>query len=403
MLLSEVQRNLAALRKGIRTGAHRALEAYAEPLDPATLERLAGRFLACSPEQRRLLLDHQPQAGHPQVLQGLLDRAAALRARDPAEYLAAARTAQDLVQALRPTGPLRALAADLRASAWAEVANAHRVGGDLRAASRAWRRAEANLERGSGDALLAASLIDLKASLRRAQRRFGDAAELLNQAAKLFEAAGESHHAGRSWFKLATVYYNACDLRRAYACMARACDLIDPHRDPSLTAQVVYNLSLYLAELGAPITALECLLYCAPLFQNASPIFRLRASWFKGRLFASRSWWDEASVCFDRVRRAFMELRMSYDAALASLDLAVAYGHQGRWDEVRRLAEEMYPVFTAQDIHREAVAALLLFVEAARRGELTVDAVAKLAARLRHPWRPSRRMAAPGGDLPDFP
>lgn len=50
---------------------------------------------------------------------------------------------------------------------------------------------------------------------------------------------------------------------------------------------------------------------------------------------------------------------------------------------MRRLAEEMIPLFQAQDVHREAMAALALFQEAARQDRLTVEKTLEVAAYLR--------------------
>jgi hypothetical protein len=66
------------------------------------------------------------------------------------------------------------------------------------------------------------------------------------------------------------------------------------------------------------------------------------------------------------VREAFIELGLDYDAALASLDLAGILIQQARTADVRRLAEEMLVVFASRDIHREAMAALLFFCQAAQ-------------------------------------
>jgi len=51
--------------------------------------------------------------------------------------------------------------------------------------------------------------------------------------------------------------------------------------------------------------------------------------------------------------------------------------------DVQRLAEEMLPIFQAQDVNREALAALRLFQEAARRQEFTIEKARELAAWLR--------------------
>jgi len=56
---------------------------------------------------------------------------------------------------------------------------------------------------------------------------------------------------------------------------------------------------------------------------------------------------------------------MGYDAALVSLHLALLYTKEGRAAAVAELAREMIPIFEAQDIHREALAALTVFRQAA--------------------------------------
>jgi hypothetical protein len=63
--------------------------------------------------------------------------------------------------------------------------------------------------------------------------------------------------------------------------------------------------------------------------------------------------------------------------------LAPLYLREGRAAEVKRLAEEMLPIFTAADVHREALAALILFAEAAKRDEVTVALTEKIARYLR--------------------
>ena len=78
-----------------------------------------------------------------------------------------------------------------------------------------------------------------------------------------------------------------------------------------------------------------------------------------------------------------MRQGIGYDAAMVSLDLALLYVQEGRTGEVRRVAEEMVPVFAAQDVHREAMAALRLFQEAARREEVTAGLVREVVGFLK--------------------
>jgi len=74
---------------------------------------------------------------------------------------------------------------------------------------------------------------------------------------------------------------------------------------------------------------------------------------------------------------------IGYDAALASLDLAKLYLQLGRTAEVKHLARQMVTVFQEQGVHREALAAVRLFQEAAERERASVELVRRLADYLR--------------------
>ncbi len=102
----------------------------------------------------------------------------------------------------------------LRSLAWARLGNARRVRGDLPAGERCFEMSDSWWEagtEGSEDALgYEPVLLDLKASLRVAQRRFPEAFDLLDQAVALFlEGQPEhrdSHLAGRSLIKKAAAF-----------------------------------------------------------------------------------------------------------------------------------------------------------------------------------------------------
>jgi hypothetical protein len=71
---------------------------------------------------------------------------------------------------------------------------------------------------------------------------------------------------------------------------------------------------------------------------------------------------------------------MSFDVALALLEEAVLLLEERRAAEVKVLARELEKVFESKGVHREALAALRLFQEAAEREEAT----AELARRVLH-------------------
>ena len=110
---------------------------------------------------------------------------------------------------------------------------------------------------------------------------------------------------------------------------------------------------------------------------------QLRLLWLRGDIAAGQGDLAAAEQAYLATRDGFVTLSNGYDAATVSLDLAILYLRQDRTADVQRLAEEMLPVFQAQDVHREALAALALFQEAARQDRLTLDQARQVAAFLR--------------------
>ena len=94
-----------------------------------------------------------------------------------------------------------------------------------------------------------------------------------------------------------------------------------------------------------------------------------------------------AETAFREVQQEFFDRHMGYDAALVSLDLAVLYANEGRTQELKQLAAELMPVFESRDVHREAIAALLMFQHAAEEERLTAQLAQQLAASLRRERR----------------
>jgi hypothetical protein len=73
---------------------------------------------------------------------------------------------------------------------------------------------------------------------------------------------------------------------------------------------------------------------------------------------------------------------IAYDTALVSLELAKLFAAEGRSAEVRALARHMVPIFQSQQIHREALAALAFFRQAAERDAVTVELAEEVRAYL---------------------
>jgi tetratricopeptide (TPR) repeat protein len=116
----------------------------------------------------------------------------------------------------------------------------------------------------------------------------------------------------------------------------------------------------------------------------------VRLLWLEGKCAAGLGQRDKALTSLEQVRRAFEDRKLPFDFALASLDLALLYREEGRSAEIKALAGEMLRIFEAQQVHREALGAVILFQEAAEKEQVTAALALRLGAYLR------RAQSAPG-------
>jgi len=106
----------------------------------------------------------------------------------------------------------------------------------------------------------------------------------------------------------------------------------------------------------------------------------LRVEYLSGIVAAGTGQAEEAEETFERVRRGFAthEPPLAHYYAVVSLDLALLLLEQGRTSEVRSLAEQMAWIFCSQGVEREALAALRIFCDAAKREAATVELTRKI-------------------------
>lgn len=273
---------------------------------------------------------------------------------------------------------------DLRARAWAYVANSRRVKADLRGAEEAFALAFASLRRGTQDPMDRAVLLDLRASLLRAQRRFPQALRCLRRAIGIFRELGERHRAGRSLLSMSTVHHFAGQPERAIPLLSQALDLIDPSREPRLLLVAWHNLIDDLAEAGRFMEAQKLIVKARPFYQQFhQPWSRNPRKWVEGKIARGLGQRDQAESLFVAARNGFLNEGAAYDVALVSLDLASLYAEQGRMAELKRVAEEMVPIFSSRQIHREALAALSFWRQAVEAEKACVDLVAGVSSFLK--------------------
>ncbi len=355
------------------------------PEDRTLAEDTCRRLVQLPEESRSAWLRANPKAANLLTCRLLVEQTATLRESDPRLMLATAQAAVHTAEALSNQDWPMALTADARAEAWSSLANAYRVNNEFRQAEEAWRNAQLHLVFGTGDPMVKARFLTLKAALRIEQRRSRLAIEMLEEARQLYLSVADTHEEGRTLLWLAKAYHQADRIEDAIAAAFLGAQRINSDSDKLAKLVAFHSLASYLDDAGRADLALGLLERCSPLYdETGGPLLKLRKRWLESRLQSSLGRTAEAEEGLESVRERFTELGLPFDAALAGLELAVLYARQGKMAQVERLSNEMYPVFVSREIPREATAVLLLFAEAARSRTATAASVASLVDRLKN-------------------
>lgn len=369
---------LAFWRLGRKTAARMAIgsravspEGYPKPHDLAPARWRAGELFE--------RLERQAEAARPAIIRvgknyqswALCERVCLASEREASrkvERAAAWAGLAEEIAALVP-GP-EEWRNRVRGYAAAHSANVLRVSGELKAADVTFEEAKRLWQSGSDPAgvLDPGRLLDLEASLRRGQRRLDEALSLLDQAA----AVGRCPE--RALIKMGFTLEVMGQYGRALDTLLRAIPLLDRKSDPRLENLLHFNLAVNFCHVGRFRDAAELV---PPMRELAAElgdeIDLVRMTWLEGRIAAGlgRPW--DARRLLGEARREFGQRRMSYDIALTLLEEAALLLDEDRTAEVKTLARELTVVFEAKGVHREALAALRLFQEAAEREEATAD------------------------------
>jgi tetratricopeptide (TPR) repeat protein len=290
----------------------------------------------------------------------------------------------ETAQAVLSRTPAAEGVSDLYARATIYMGNALRAQGNLKAAD--WHFTFARhiiVHNGVTDPLTIAEVDWFEGTLRKDQRRFDEAEELLVRAVTFYRLAGEERRAAYPLVTLGLLQADRQDHRHARDAFLLALRLIDTAKDARLYCYAHHNLIRTLCFLGHYTAAAESLASGRDLYLQHPDLYtRSRLVWLEGMIAAGLGHFDEAEAAFLSLRQHFLEEGNGYDAGMVSLDLALLYLKTQRMGELRQLAEELLPIFEAEDLHAESRAALMLFQEAVREERVTVTFVEELAAYL---------------------
>ncbi|HYU31560.1 MAG TPA: hypothetical protein VEW48_05315 [Thermoanaerobaculia bacterium] len=358
----------------------------------AAAPELVAGLVATAEAERLALIRARPQLRTPAVCDLLLEQSFAEGFPDPAQAIELAHLAVRVAEQLDPGLYGRSVVQDLRTRAWAHLGNARRLASDFLGAEQALLIAESHLEGGSADPLEEARVLDFKASLLSDRGRFEEAAGLIDLVIEIYSEIRDSHRHGRALISKGVFLGYAGRPGEAVELisdgLARIDRGIDLNREPRLELMAHHNLAWFLNDCGRSAEAGDLLKSSRDLYRDFPDVWTgIRRIWLEGRIAFGRGRLKEAEAALLDARERFLAQGLGYEASMVTLDLASLYLQQGRTAKVKKLAREMLPLFLAQDVHRQAAAALAAFQQAVEMDRVTPRLTREVASYLRRAQR----------------
>src|SRR5436305_2566523 len=235
----------------------------------------------------------------------------------------------------------------LRGYAWAHDGNARRVVGDLRNADESFSISDAWWDAGRaglGDVLgYEPLMLDFKASLRIAQRRFPEAFEMLDRMFAIHTDGRperqDRHLAGRALIKKALGLAEMGEPEQAIGLLRESEGLVDARRDPRLLLCLRHNLLWNLTSIEEYERARLLFPQVSELCRElGNPLDLVRLRWAEGRIATGLGHTEAAIQLFQELRQEFAVRGIAYDAALVTLELTALYARPGALEEVKNLS-----------------------------------------------------------------
>jgi tetratricopeptide (TPR) repeat protein len=315
--------------------------------------------------KREMIVRHSPQYQTWAFMELACDKSAEEASRDPERAAGLARLATVVAETVRgPEGWYNRA----KGYALAHVPNIERVFGRLEVADAALAEASRFWLAGSDpDKILdPGRLLDLEASLRRAQRRFDDALACLAKA-ELIGRRRDRYLINKGFTLEVMGKYE-----QAMVALLEAQPLVEQSGDERLLYMQRYNLAVVYTHLGRFPEASGLLRLVRPaVVEREDKTEAIRIKWLEGRIAAGLGRKDEALKLLTKAQEEFASRKMWYDVALCLLEVATLLLESGNAPEVKALAHDLAKVFEAKGVHQEALVALQLFQEATVKEELT--------------------------------
>lgn len=368
------------------TATEKALAAFfAQGTPPeANPEVLLAELQALPQEERSQLFISNSRYATPSLIDFMIEQSHGKRYKDTDEMLHLAHLA--LIAAdgctVENAGSEQRLS-DLRGRAWGCYGNSLRICSRLPEAETAIATAQRYLDAGTGDPPVQARLFEQKISLRMFQGRYPEAIVAAEEAARIYEAIGQTHNFASSLVQKAIVCQYAGEPDDAVAVLNRAIPLIDPEKNPHLLLAACHNLVHSYISLDRPEQALSLYFETRSLYKDfEDDLILLRVGWQEGQLLRDLGHLEAAEAALLQARKGFVEQNQLHEVALVSLDLAWVYVMLGRIEQLKQTVTEAIPIFKALRVGREAIAALLQLQHGEGQEQKALELIRLLNTRL---------------------
>ncbi len=316
------------------------------------------RELLALPHEEALAKVHRARIRFrsPALAQLLLAEVRAALPDRPRQALERAELAEKVAWRLTSRGrPLPALQAELGVLAVAHQGNAHRVLDDLRAADHAFDFARGAADHnGVVDPAVLAELDALEGSLRRDQRRFGEAERLLRRSVTLAVAAEDRLRVVRSLLKLGILYHHWDRPAEAFGHAEAAAQVMPSGAPRRLRLCAVHNQIDSLCELGEYDVAGELLAEARQLYAGFDDLWTTgRLAWVQAKMARGRGELESATRRLAAARDGFSSSGAQFDTGLVSLELSDFLYSLGKRSKALRSAEKALRTFQELEIARE--------------------------------------------------
>jgi tetratricopeptide (TPR) repeat protein len=345
-------------------------------VESAAAPGLLARLLAQPAERRLALARRDEDFRSVPLVELLLDqdsgegRPAAFgyeRRHERAELAAA------LADQLDPAACGPSVVRDLRGRAWVRTGETRLLAGDLPGAERARRQAAALLLEAAPAERW--ELLRLEAALAGRHGRAEEADRLLARAVDLWRSADEPLLAGKALVERGTLHATSGRDESALVLLEEGLDLLErtARTPPAFLAATHHRRADLLCELGRKAEARAAAERVLPFYERAGDrAGLLRLAWLQAKI-------EEDETALLATRAELLAQGLGLAAAQASLDLAVIYARKGRADEIRRLSQEIFPIFRTGGLGREAIAALLVFRRAVETESASLEFLVEVA------------------------